>query len=159
MLTNAAEEADRLKDRHIGCEHLLLGLMREEDHPAAQILSKHGATLSELRLQIDKLPRMDAPLKIYKRFPPKRFPRFAGETVELHGARWSLEYVHERVSHLTQYAWYWRKLAWRARDIVLERGRGSMSFDLNLAADTAKSRTTQRGMEKRPLCYLPLGTF
>ena len=110
VLTRAAEEAARLNDRHIGCEHLLLGLMREPDHPAAQLLSKHGATLPGLRLEVAKLPRMDAPLKIYN-IPPKRFPRTAAETVELHGVRWNLEYIHERVAHLTQYSWYWQKLS------------------------------------------------
>src|SRR5215831_13076894 len=38
VLHYAHEESDRLSDRHIGTEHLLLGLMREERSMAAQIL-------------------------------------------------------------------------------------------------------------------------
>ncbi len=41
VLAYAAEEAERLSHKHIGTEHLLLGLLREEKCFAAEIL--HGA--------------------------------------------------------------------------------------------------------------------
>jgi ATP-dependent Clp protease ATP-binding subunit ClpC len=49
VLAYAAEEAERLNDRHIGTEHLLLGLLREPDSTAADILTKHGADLAKIR--------------------------------------------------------------------------------------------------------------
>ena len=49
VLVYAAEEADRLSHRHIGTEHLLLGLLREKEHPAAQLLIQRGADLDKLR--------------------------------------------------------------------------------------------------------------
>ena len=38
----AHEESDRLQHRHIGTEHLLLGLLREERSMAAEILYERG---------------------------------------------------------------------------------------------------------------------
>jgi len=49
VLAYAAEEAERLSDRHIGTEHLLLGLLREQNCGAATILHEHGAKLEEIR--------------------------------------------------------------------------------------------------------------
>jgi len=48
-LDYAAEEADGLGHRHIGTEHLLLGLLREEDCFAALLLTKYGVKLNDLR--------------------------------------------------------------------------------------------------------------
>ena len=45
VLAYAAEEAERLSHRHIGTEHLLLGLLREEKCFAAEILHERGLRL------------------------------------------------------------------------------------------------------------------
>ena len=42
VLAYAAEEAERLSHKHIGTEHLLLGLLREEKCFAAEILHERG---------------------------------------------------------------------------------------------------------------------
>jgi ATP-dependent Clp protease ATP-binding subunit ClpA len=47
-LAYAAEEAERLNDRHIGAEHLLLGLLRESS-PASEILTANGIGLDNTR--------------------------------------------------------------------------------------------------------------
>jgi uncharacterized protein YbbC (DUF1343 family) len=49
VLHYAHEESDRLQDRHIGTEHLLLGLMREERSTAAQVLDELGVRLDAVR--------------------------------------------------------------------------------------------------------------
>lgn len=49
VLSFAAEESDRLGHRHIGTEHLLLGILREEKSAAAQILYQRGLTLNRIR--------------------------------------------------------------------------------------------------------------
>lgn len=49
ILTCAAEEADLLGHRHIGTEHLLLAMLREEKCLAARILQKRDVRLAELR--------------------------------------------------------------------------------------------------------------
>jgi ATP-dependent Clp protease ATP-binding subunit ClpC len=48
-LAYAAEEAERLSDKHIGTEHLLLGLVREKEGLAAEILREAGCELAKLR--------------------------------------------------------------------------------------------------------------
>jgi ATP-dependent Clp protease ATP-binding subunit ClpC len=52
----AAEEADRLLHTHIGPEHLLLGLLREEQSVAASALAAHGVRLSEVRRKVEGRP-------------------------------------------------------------------------------------------------------
>src|SRR5262249_20272006 len=42
ILAYAAEEAERLNHRHIGTEHLLLGILREENSVGAQVLQQRG---------------------------------------------------------------------------------------------------------------------
>src|ERR1041385_5557022 len=52
VLAYAAEEAERLSHKHIGSEHLLLGLLREEGSFAAQLLNERGVRLSALREEL-----------------------------------------------------------------------------------------------------------
>lgn len=49
VLRFAAEESETLGNRHIGTEHLLLGLLRKENSVAADILIEHGLRLSDIR--------------------------------------------------------------------------------------------------------------
>ena len=55
MLAYGAEEAERLNHKHIGTEHLLLGLLREEKCFAAEILHERGLRLSTIREEIGAL--------------------------------------------------------------------------------------------------------
>ena len=48
----AQEEARRLSHGHVGTEHLLAGLLREERGAAAQVLGSSGVTLDAVRGQI-----------------------------------------------------------------------------------------------------------
>lgn len=52
VLAYAAEEAERLSHKHIGTEHLLLGLLREEKSFAAEILHERGLRLSQVREEV-----------------------------------------------------------------------------------------------------------
>jgi ATP-dependent Clp protease ATP-binding subunit ClpC len=54
VLAYAAEEAERLSHKHIGTEHLLLGLLREEKSLAAKILQERGLRLERLRFEIPR---------------------------------------------------------------------------------------------------------
>src|SRR6516162_1294001 len=56
VLAYAAEEAERLANRQIGTEHLLLGLLREEKCRAAQILVERGLRLSQVREELGRQP-------------------------------------------------------------------------------------------------------
>jgi ATP-dependent Clp protease ATP-binding subunit ClpC len=56
VLAYASEEAERLSHKHIGTEHLLLGLLREEKCFAAQLLTERGVGLEEMRKQLSRVP-------------------------------------------------------------------------------------------------------
>src|SRR5689334_9662500 len=48
VLAYAADESDRRGDRHIGIEHLLLAILREESSLAARLLAEHGVTVEKV---------------------------------------------------------------------------------------------------------------
>ncbi len=52
ILAFANEESQQLKNRHIGPEHLLLGLVRQERSIAAEILYQYGLRLKDVREEI-----------------------------------------------------------------------------------------------------------
>jgi ATP-dependent Clp protease ATP-binding subunit ClpA len=52
ILQLAAEEADRLADRHIDTQHILLGILRVEKSLAAKLLLAKGAKADTIRVQI-----------------------------------------------------------------------------------------------------------
>jgi ATP-dependent Clp protease ATP-binding subunit ClpC len=55
VLQHAAEEANALRHDHIGSEHLLLGLLREERSGAAAALAAQGVRLGDLRQAVAQL--------------------------------------------------------------------------------------------------------
>ena len=52
ILKYATEEAERLNHKHVGTEHLLLGILREEKCFASEILQERGLRLSALREEL-----------------------------------------------------------------------------------------------------------
>ncbi|HXT62864.1 MAG TPA: ATP-dependent Clp protease ATP-binding subunit [Pyrinomonadaceae bacterium] len=60
VLHYSHEESDRLQHRHIGTEHLLLGLLREERSMAAHILFERGLRLNAVRDEIARQSGADA---------------------------------------------------------------------------------------------------
>jgi ATP-dependent Clp protease ATP-binding subunit ClpC len=53
VLTLAQEEAQRLNHNYIGTEHVLLGLVREEEGVAARVLVQMGVSLAKMRSAIE----------------------------------------------------------------------------------------------------------
>jgi ATP-dependent Clp protease ATP-binding subunit ClpC len=53
-LNSAAEESERLSHKHIGTEHILLGLLREEKSVAAEILREHGFRARLIREELSR---------------------------------------------------------------------------------------------------------
>ena len=51
----AQEEARALSHNYIGTEHILLGLLREEEGIAARVLGELGVTLEEIRSQVAQI--------------------------------------------------------------------------------------------------------
>jgi ATP-dependent Clp protease ATP-binding subunit ClpC len=54
----ATEEAALLKHRHIGTEHLLLGILREEKCVAAEILHERGLHLNDIREELARVGKI-----------------------------------------------------------------------------------------------------
>jgi uncharacterized protein (TIGR03435 family) len=71
VLAYAAQEAVRLLHQHIGTEHLLLGLFREERGMAATILAERGLRIATVRDQIVEM--LSASLPLPAGFPFSRF--------------------------------------------------------------------------------------
>ena len=57
VIDNALEEFRRLKHGHVGVEHLLWGLMREQEGVAAQVLMNQGLTLDAVHEAVAGFPR------------------------------------------------------------------------------------------------------
>jgi len=70
VLAYAAEEAERLGHKHIGTEHLLLGLLREENCVAAQLLKKIGLQIDGVREELARSPHPSAPPAAAESAPP-----------------------------------------------------------------------------------------
>jgi len=59
VLAFAADESDKLGNRHIGTEHFLLGLLREENSIAAEVLCERGLRLSGIRKDLSRRIHME----------------------------------------------------------------------------------------------------
>src|SRR5215471_8963252 len=61
ILAYSAEEVERLRHHHIGVEHLLLGILREEGTVAAQVLDARGLKLASAREELARNPVPEEP--------------------------------------------------------------------------------------------------
>jgi hypothetical protein len=113
VLAYAAEEAERMTDRHIGTEHLFLGLLRETGSFAAALLCERGITLEKSR---DIVQQNKEELKPKK---PASQPSSTDAVVEIHGIRRNLRDVLPRVTGLRQF--HWEKAQWKPRDILVHK--------------------------------------
>jgi ATP-dependent Clp protease ATP-binding subunit ClpC len=103
VLAYAGQEAERLTDQHIGTEHLLLGLLREEKCFAAQILVERGLRLSQIQEELGRKPH--EPMQAPKRHsvPDELSPclsDLAAQTESLVGRQNELDRLIELLCHL-----------------------------------------------------------
>jgi ATP-dependent Clp protease ATP-binding subunit ClpC len=66
-LTFAEQEADQLSSKHIGTGHLLLGLLREENCFAAEILYQRGVRLASIREDLTRKLHDDSVFETFVR--------------------------------------------------------------------------------------------
>ncbi len=64
VMAYAAEEAERLGHKHIGTEHLLLGLLREEGCFAADLLKERGVKLEKVREELASVSHEPEPRRL-----------------------------------------------------------------------------------------------
>lgn len=150
VLAYAAEEADGLGHRHIGTEHLLLGLLGEKEHPAALLLIQRGANLVELRLAMAKLAGEHIPPAEFL-YGRARFREISQRLLILHGRGYDSETIRNLVSRYREHSWHWIKRKWKPPDIAVHRTTGQISFDLNLAQGAAHFEVV-KGVWKKDHC-------
>ncbi len=96
VLEQALRESLQLRDNYIGPEHILLGLMREGDGVAAQVLIKLGANLNRVRQQVIQL------LHGYQGKEPKSARRWPQEGAPVTEVQARLDAVEGRLTALEQ---------------------------------------------------------
>jgi hypothetical protein len=135
VLAYAAEEAERMSDKHIGTEHLFLGLLREKGCFAAEVLRGQGLTLEKSREHVASVPstEISTPARVRPALP-----------IQIHGKAWNAEIIRHRVGVLRRTNWYWQKRPWKARDLAVQED-GKISFDVSLAADRKNFSLHQAG--------------
>src|SRR5262249_7268698 len=69
VLSFAADESERLGHRHIGTEHLLLGILREDKSTAAEILYERGLRLNQIREDLLRAQQKESALAQKKDAP------------------------------------------------------------------------------------------
>jgi hypothetical protein len=154
VLTYAAEEAERLAHRHIGTEHLLLGLLREHGCFAAEILRQRGMDLAILRGRLGKPSRPILPWGSWgsaihqARTEPRGTPQ---DTVEIHGALWDVDYLRDAVRKCRGH--YWKRSSWSAPDVAIHRETGKTSFDVGLV-DNLQAFNLVKGGWKQEQCAI-----
>lgn len=57
VMALANQEAQRYNHEHIGTEHILLGLLKEGNNPAATVLKNHRINLKRLRSEFEKVAK------------------------------------------------------------------------------------------------------
>jgi ATP-dependent Clp protease ATP-binding subunit ClpC len=121
VLKFAMEEADLLNMRHIGTEHLLLGMLRDADFPSATVLAKLGADFESLRTKAAEMRQRFAVRENVARYSQR--PVIRPSTVEIHGKRFAVEAIQATALLLKQHPFYWGKktLAGAGRRLRKER--------------------------------------
>ena len=150
VLAYGAEEAESLGHKRIGTEHLFLGLFREKECLATEILRQLGVQYEKVKEHV----RGFSPLEEDNRFnalrhrlsdAQRRASPAEPPTVRIHNTEHDLEFIRAGVSQCRSVLWYWTKKAWQPQDIVIRRSDGRISFDLTLAEDSANFQLVQNG--------------
>lgn len=147
ILKAAADEADRMGHRHIGTEHLFLGLFAVKDCLATELLQRAGTNPESVRVRVSKQTEdVAGMLQNESRFD--RPKRVLDQSIEIHGLRRNAEYIRDVVTMIRSYNWHWDKKIWRPRDIVINRKNGQFSFEMSLAEDTDNFALVPDGWRK-----------
>jgi hypothetical protein len=88
VLHFAAEEADRLSQRHIGTEHMLLGLLRIEDSLGAEIARGRGLKAEQYREKLAADPPQPVSFQAGKMRSAARRPSLPVLEEFLNGLKW-----------------------------------------------------------------------
>ena len=130
VLKSAAEEADQLQHLHIGTEHLLLGLLKEEKSLAAKLLAEAGIKIDRLREELRRAERHPG------RPAEPRVGR-PEDYVEIHGESWSAKSVRELSDYYRKF--HWEKRRYTARHALVRRSDKTLHLYSGRAYDPEQS--------------------
>jgi hypothetical protein len=134
VLAHAAEEAEAMGHKHIGTEHLFLGLLREPNTLAANLLGERGVMLKEAREEIAKHETWLAPV-----IGPK----------PASGTR-----AERRIPVVRGYKDFaWQKQPWKASDILVDKQTRRVLFYAGEKFDETKFELKRSGWT-RDQCVL-----
>jgi hypothetical protein len=147
VLAYGAEEAERLNDRHIGSEHLFLGLLREENSLAAKLLEPFGVKLEQFRTKVEVMGAYEAADGVLSS-RDRRLDAAPRLIITIHGLPFKVDDVLGEVRRCRLHRWHWRKASWKPRDCVTDRQSGKVSLDITLAEDSANFELIKSGWKK-----------
>jgi uncharacterized damage-inducible protein DinB len=101
VLAYAAEESERLAHKHIGTEHLLLGLLREEKCFAAEILEVRGVRAPAIREELQRMTHENAQRS--RQIEPAELSSDAPNAIAQQLSRDFLEVSNRRLGQMTEY--------------------------------------------------------
>ena len=149
ILKQAADEAERLANKHIGTEHLLLALIEEKGSFVAKLLHEGGADPAKIRAYYAAAVEPPKPSSFQRAsYRELGFRGMSAETVEIHGARWNVDYIRDAIELCRSYNWHWHRATWQPRDVVVHRKTGCVSFDIGLAENTKEYALVPDGWKK-----------
>jgi hypothetical protein len=135
-LKYAVEEADRFQHRHIGTEHLLLGLLRVERSLAAKLLAEAGFNILELREELRRAER-------HPGRPAERREGRLEDYVEIHGELWSVKSIREFSEYYRKF--HWEKRRWTPRDALVQRSDKTLYLYSGQAYDSEQVELMKGG--------------
>jgi ATP-dependent Clp protease ATP-binding subunit ClpA len=144
VLTDAAIEADELGHKHIGTEHLLLGILRNQSF-TTELLQQHGVNRDDLR---SKMAGAYESRAVVSGEIHVRRSTTMQETVAIHGSAWNADYIRDEVQKYKTNFWHWQLRPWVSLDVVMHRASGKFSFDLTLAEDAINFELVREGWKQ-----------
>jgi hypothetical protein len=154
VLKYAAEEADRLANRHIGTEHLLLALTRAEKCFAAKLLEECEFDPEKLREDL-AVPPSSVPFSFSGSETAQHASRAFGtsaprtfEEITLHNQPRNADFIRRSVKKLREISWHWQKQDWTPVDVVIHRKTRAVSFNTKLAEDKKHFKLITEGWTK-----------
>lgn len=136
VLAYAAEEAERLSDKHIGPNHLMLALLDEKDGIAAKVLTEVVTNPDEFRDEIGRMS--DASWKVAHAPESKR-----EDLIEIHGELWTANTIRQLRERLRKF--HWEKRRWVPRDALVQRTDRKLHLYSGQAYDPEKFELVKGG--------------
>ncbi len=136
VLAAAGEEADSFGHSHVGTEHILLGILQEEETLAAKLLVEAGMNVTRVR---DDLRGTD-------RYPGRKsdpLPNWNQDCIEIHGDLFSFTSVRELAVHYRKF--HWEKRQWTPRDALARRSDERLFLYSGQSYDAEQSELVKGG--------------